>query len=175
MGKYVLAGAVVITALYAAWLPSLDPAPIQAASSQEVSDTPEAGLDITSGTPSEAITRQEAKVFSSAAVGESRTMELPAVNRLLPEYDADAIPLASQRQPQALGPDLDAEASLGLPQKVQKALGPDLDPEDISAVVARQPQRLGADIDVETYEAMGSTREPQSLGDDIDVGSQNPQ
>lgn len=174
MGRYALAGALVVAGSIYLWQTSPEPALSELAESDFTAGVPAPVNEKSIDSKSNAITRQEAKLLSSAALDEPATPTL-ADDSVATEIDADAIPLASQKQPRALGVDLDAEDLFGIPDRLPKALGPDLDPEDLSMVVSRAPQRLGEDIDVEAYEAMLSKRAPQSLGDDIDVGDQNPQ
>lgn len=170
MGRYVLAGALVVAGAIYLWKMSPESASSELATTDSTVGVPAPVNEALIDSKSNAITRQEAKLLSSAARREPATPILAGDS--FADIDADAIPLASQKQPRALGVDLDAEDLFGIPNRAPKALGPDLDPEDISMVVSRAPQRLGEDIDVEAYEAMMSKRAPQSLGDDIDLGDQ---
>lgn len=174
MVRYALAGGLVVAGVIYLWQTSPESALSKPAETDSIAGVPAPVNEEYIDSKSNAITRQEAKLLSSASLGEPATPIL-SDDSVATEIDADAIPLASQKQPRALGVDLDAENLFAIPDRPPKALGPDLDPEDLSMVVSRAPQRIGEDIDVEAYEAMMSKRAPQSLGDDIDVGDQNPQ
>ena len=173
MVRYALAGGLVIAGVIYLWQTSPESALSKPAKTDSIAGVPAPVNEESIDSKSNAITRQEAKLLSGTSLGEPATPTL-SDDSVATEIDADAILLARQKQPRALGVDLDAE-DLFVSERPLKALGPDLDPEDLSMVVSRAPQRIGEDIDVEAYEAMTSKRASQSLGDDIDVGDQNPQ